>query len=83
MQNSTVFLSIKNGGKGIPYGGADEDRPDGSRNHGFKPLKLNPADIAAIPEAQGMPGLGECAYCAECSGFPVFHGGVREGVRQE
>ena len=37
--------------------GADEDRPDGHRNHGFKLLKGNPHDIESIPEAQDSPVL--------------------------
>jgi hypothetical protein len=73
MQNATVFLSIKNGGKGIPYGGADEDRPDGSRNHGFRPLKSNPAEIAAIPEAQGIAALKNALVALNAEESPFFY----------
>ena len=72
MQNATVFLSIKNGGKGIPYGGAHEDRPDGSRNHGFKPLKSNPAEIAVIPEAQGITALKNALIALNAANSPFF-----------
>jgi hypothetical protein len=72
MQNSTVFLSIKNGGKGIPYGGADEDRPDGSRNHGFKPLKSNPAETGTIPEAQGIMALENALIILNAPTSPFF-----------
>ncbi len=72
MQNATVFLSIKNGGKGIPYGGADEDRPDGSRNHGFKPPKTNPAEISAIPEIQGIAALKNALIALNAAESPFF-----------
>jgi hypothetical protein len=72
MQNATVFLSIKNGGKGIPYGGALEDRPDGSRNHGFKPLKTNPAEIAVIPEIQGITALENAIIALNAPDSPFF-----------
>lgn len=55
-QQTNVFLSIRDGYKGVPYGRSDE-RPDGSKNHGFKSLKGNLNDIAAIPEAYDVPAL--------------------------
>ena len=72
MQNSTVFLSIKNGGKGIPYGGADEDPPDGSRNYGFKSLKSNPAETGKIPEAQGITALENALIILNAAISPFF-----------
>lgn len=72
MQKAAAFLSMKNGGKGIPYGGADEDRPDGSRNHGFKPLKSNPAEIIAIPEAQGITALMNALIALNAADSPFF-----------
>jgi hypothetical protein len=72
MQNATVFLSIKNGGKGIPYGGANEDRADGSRNHGFKTLKSNPAEIVAIPEAEGVSALKNALIALNAADSPFF-----------
>jgi hypothetical protein len=72
MRDSNVFLSIKNGGKGIPYGGADEDRPDGSRNFGFKPLKSNPAEIGKIPEAQGITALENALIILNDPTTPFF-----------
>jgi len=70
MQNTTVFLSIRNGGKGIPYGGATEDRLDGSRNHGFKPLKSNPEEVRAIPEAQGIGALTRALVALNAADSP-------------
>jgi len=51
-----VFLSIKKGGKVIPYP-RSENRDDGSKNHGFKPLRENLNEIDNIPEAQDIPAL--------------------------
>jgi hypothetical protein len=48
---SKIFLTIKKGSKGIPYGRSDE-RPDGSKNHGFQALKGKPQECALIPEVQ-------------------------------
>jgi hypothetical protein len=70
MQKATVFLSIKNGGKGIPYGGSNEERPDGSRNHGFKPLKSAPEEIAEIPEAQGVTALKNALIALNAADSP-------------
>jgi hypothetical protein len=43
------YLSIRERGKGIPYG--DCQKENGSVNHGFKLLKGRLHDIATIPEA--------------------------------
>ena len=72
MHKPTVFLSIKNGGKGIPYGGADEDRPDGSRNHGFKRLKSNQGEIAIVPEASGITALENALVALNAPASPFF-----------
>jgi hypothetical protein len=72
MERQTVFLSIKNGGKGIPYGGASEDRPDGSRNHGFKRLRSKLGEIAAIPEAQGIAALENALIALNAPASPFF-----------
>jgi hypothetical protein len=67
-----MYLSIKDGGKGIPYGGANEDRPDGSRNHGFKPLKSAPEEISAIPEAQGVTALKNALIVLNAADSPFL-----------
>jgi hypothetical protein len=51
------FLSISEIGKGVPYGGGGP-RPDGSVNHGFRPLKGDLQAVALIPEAEGDGALG-------------------------
>jgi hypothetical protein len=58
---TNIVLSIKNGGKGIPYGSIDHD--DGSKNHGFKPLRENLNEIENIPEAQDVPALKNARSC--------------------
>jgi len=50
-------LSISYRGKGIPYGGAEEPRPDGGQNHGFVCLKGRTDLIDSIPELQGERAL--------------------------
>lgn len=43
-------LQIAQEGKGIPYGGTGELRPDGDANYGFKNLKGHLERLADIPE---------------------------------
>jgi hypothetical protein len=43
-------LHIDQGGKGIPYGGAGEPRPDGGANYGFKNLKGDLSLVDDVPE---------------------------------
>jgi hypothetical protein len=57
MQPFLCFLSISARVKGIPYGGGP--RPDGSTNHGFRPLKGKSEDVASIPEAAADPALAD------------------------
>lgn len=45
-------LQIEQSGKGIPYGGTGEIRPDGYANHGFKNLKGALQRLEDIPELQ-------------------------------
>lgn len=44
------YLSIRQDGKGVPYGGMSEPREDGTQNFGFKNIKGAPQDVALIPE---------------------------------
>ena len=55
MEPSNLYLTIRNRLKAIPYGSGD--RPDGSRNHGYKRLKGNTELAATIPEAQDIEAL--------------------------
>ena len=52
MTQYSNFLSIRHGGKGIPYGGTRGKREDGGENYGFKNLKSSPGLIDSIPELQ-------------------------------
>jgi hypothetical protein len=51
------FLSILHGGKAVPYGGAQ--RPEGTTNHGFRPLKDKLEEVALIPEANKDESLAK------------------------
>src|SRR5579864_3127595 len=55
MHESNIHLTIRYRSKGIPYGGGD--RPEGSKNHGYKRLKGQCELAATIPEAQDMEAL--------------------------
>lgn len=55
--NHTNVLIIDQSGKGIPYGGTGELRPDGNANYGFKNLKGHPERIATIPELEADDAL--------------------------
>jgi hypothetical protein len=43
-QQTQVLLTIRNRGKGVPYGGSGEPREDGPANYGFKPLNGKPEE---------------------------------------
>jgi hypothetical protein len=64
-------LSIRQGGKNVPYGGFGERRADGEANYGFQNLKRNPAASTMVPELNRDPALLALANAlnAEESGF--------------
>jgi hypothetical protein len=49
MDDKLAFLTIRNRAKSIPY--PEANRPEGSRNHGYKRLKGRPDLVSDIPEA--------------------------------
>lgn len=53
------YLAIKQSGKGIPYGGQGQIRPDGDANYGFKNLKGELENLNQIPELQRDHALYE------------------------
>lgn len=53
------YLGISGMGKGIPYGGSGEIRPDGDANYGFKNLKAALDLLEEIPELARDPALRE------------------------
>lgn len=57
MEQNILFLSIRNRLKSIPYGASDGERPDGSKNFGFKRLKGNREITESIPEAKDSETL--------------------------
>lgn len=57
MTDERNFLSIRHRGKGIPYGGLGEARPDGDANYGFRCAKGRPEVLDWIPELKRDPAL--------------------------
>ena len=51
------LLSIRNGGKGVPYGGHGEPRADGEANYVFFNLKTDPGQLNSVPELKRDPAL--------------------------
>lgn len=51
------FLSIRQRGKAIPYGGTGDLREDGDANYGFRFAKGNPGVLDWIPELKRDPAL--------------------------
>jgi hypothetical protein len=80
---SQLILSIKKGGKAVPYGGSDVDRPDGARNYGFKNLKGKPEEVASIPEAQGNASLTNALLALAASDSPFFTVGCEKSCNQD
>ena len=58
----SVGLTIGHGGKGIPYGGHGDVRPDGTANHGFKYLKGELDRLSEVPELKEDPNLYDLVY---------------------
>lgn len=57
VEQNSLFLTIRNRLKSIPYGATDGERPDGSKNLGFKRLKGNREMASSIGEAQDSETL--------------------------
>ncbi|MBI3430656.1 MAG: hypothetical protein HY018_00385 [Hydrogenophilales bacterium] len=73
------LLSIKHGGKGIPYGGAGELRPDGDANYGFKNLKGRPELLDSVPELLSDPALSEAVKAINAAQTGLFSVGCTSG----
>jgi hypothetical protein len=80
---SKLILSIRNRGKAVPYGGADEDRPDGTRNCGFKNLKGKPEEVDSIPEARDNPSLKNALLVVNGTDTPFFTMGCEKSCNKE
>jgi hypothetical protein len=73
------YLTILQGGKGIPYGGGQ--RPEGTVNHGFVSLKGKPDLILTIPEARDDNALADIIRKINAPGTALFSVGcVSSGV---
>jgi hypothetical protein len=79
---SSLILSIRNFSKGVPYYGSGL-RPDGSENHGFKPLKGHTDDVALIPEAQDNSALRNALLALNGQATPFFTLGCEKSCNQD
>ncbi|HWG80781.1 MAG TPA: hypothetical protein VN681_13445 [Stellaceae bacterium] len=77
------FLSVRFDGKGIPYGGNGEVRPDGGANFGFKNLKSDPSLISSIPELESDASLKTLVDAINRSDTGLFSVGCASGDVQE
>lgn len=77
------FMTVRPGGKAVPYGGNGVAREDGEANFGFRDLKGRPDRLAEIPELKRDPALGELVarmndpdssvFTVGCASGPVDH----------
>jgi hypothetical protein len=66
----TRTIYIEDGwGPAIPYRAITHE--DGTRNHGYQPVKGNREAIEAIPEVQGYPELTDFLIAINASGTPI------------
>jgi hypothetical protein len=72
-------LEIAHGGKGIPYGGTGEVRPDGGANHGFKNLKSDIARLADVPEVADDAPLRDLIFAINQPMTGLFSVGCLSG----
>lgn len=77
-----IFLTIKEGGKGIPYAGSGV-REDGSENHGFIVVKGRPAEAAAIPEAQDNEPMKNALIAINDSSTALFTAGCEKSFNHD
>jgi hypothetical protein len=79
--DTAIFLSLRHGGKGIPYGRSDQ-RSDGSKNHGFRSLREHPDEIANIPEAQDITALKNALTVLNDADCPFFTVGCEKAFNK-
>lgn len=79
MTQYSNFLSIRHGGKGIPYGGTRGKREDGGENYGFKNLKSSPGLIDSIPELQNDHELRKLIQAINTLDSPFISVGCSSG----
>lgn len=73
------FLSLRHDPKGIPYGGMEQPRPNGTQNFGFMNLKRKPGLVQSVPELQKDGDLRETVRIInECPG--LFSVGCESGA---
>jgi hypothetical protein len=78
-----LLLTIRNRGKGIPYGGSGVPREDGSANYGFKALKGKPEEAARIAEAQDNEHLKNALVAINDRDTPFFTVGCEKAFNKD
>ncbi|HEV2540101.1 MAG TPA: hypothetical protein VGU03_10375 [Frateuria sp.] len=73
------FLSIRQRGKGIPYGGAGHPRADGDANHGFRFAKGKPEVLDWIPELKRDRALDRLVRAINAPASGLFTVGCVSG----
>jgi hypothetical protein len=82
MTRRANYLSINQGGKGIPYGGVA--RENGDVNHGFKYVKGDDEALRSIPELLRDPALLDLALDINASETGLFSiGCVSDSVQDD
>lgn len=66
------FMTVRPGGKAVPYGGNGVAREDGEANFGFRDLKGHPERLGQVPELQRDPALHGLVARLNGPGSPLF-----------
>jgi hypothetical protein len=74
------LLSIRQDGKGVPYGGSGEPRADGEANYGFFNLKSNLVGASSVPELKRDPALFALARVLNAAGSGFLSLGSTSGA---
>jgi hypothetical protein len=82
-QHTEMRLTIRNRGKGVPYGGSGIPREDGSANYGFKALKGKREEAALINEVQDEPHFRDALVAINDLSTPFFTVGCEKSFNQD
>lgn len=72
------MLTIRNRGKGVPYGGSGGPREGGSVNYRFKALNCKPERAAWLAEMQDEEHIRNAVVAISDSGTPFYYGRLQE-----
>lgn len=82
-QQTQLMLSIRNRGKGVPYGGRGVPRENGSANYGFKALKGKPEEAALIHEVQDDEHFRNALVAINDQNTPFFTVGCEKSFNKD